>query len=32
MLLDMIHGTIDRRVLLNYRFNPQALKKILPQL
>ncbi len=31
MLLDMIHGTIDRRVLLNYRFDPQALKKILPR-
>jgi hypothetical protein len=30
MLLDMVHGTIDRRVLLNYRFEPQALQKVLP--
>ena len=31
MFLDMIHGTIDRRVLLNYRFDPDALQKTLPK-
>ena len=30
MFLDMVHGTIDRRILLNYRFDPQALQSILP--
>jgi len=30
MFLDMIHGTIDRRILLNYRFDPNALAKVLP--
>src|SRR5262245_55615874 len=28
--LDTIHGTIDRRVLLNYRFDPEILRKVLP--
>lgn len=31
MLLDAIHGTIDRRVLLNYRIDPEVLKGVLPQ-
>jgi hypothetical protein len=31
MFLDMIHGTIERRVLLNYRFDPKVLQKILPE-
>lgn len=30
MWLDMIHGTIERRVLLNYRFEPAALQRALP--
>jgi hypothetical protein len=30
MFLDTIHGIIDRRVLLNYRIDPQALKRVLP--
>lgn len=30
MFLDTIHGTIDRRILLNYRFDPAALQKVLP--
>jgi hypothetical protein len=31
MWLDMIHGTIERRVLLNYRFDPAALQRALPR-
>lgn len=31
MLLDTIHGTIDRRVLLNYRIDPEALTRVLPR-
>src|SRR5947208_318015 len=30
MFLDTIHGTIDRRVLLNYRVDPVALGRFLP--
>lgn len=30
MFLDMVHGTIDRRILLNYRIEPTALQKVLP--
>jgi hypothetical protein len=30
MLLDTIHGTIDRRLLLNFRINPDVLQKVLP--
>ena len=30
MLLDTIHGIIDRRVLLNYRIDPAVLQKVLP--
>lgn len=30
MWLDMIHGTIERRVLLNYRIDPAALQRALP--
>lgn len=30
MLLDTIHGIIDRRVLLNYRIDPAALQAVLP--
>lgn len=30
MFLDMIHGTIERRILLNYRFDPAVLQRILP--
>ncbi len=30
MFLDTIHGTIDRRILLNYRFDAGALQKVLP--
>jgi hypothetical protein len=30
MLLDTIHGLIDRRVLLNYRLDPDALRRVLP--
>ena len=30
MLLDTIHGIIERRVLLNYRIDPEALQKVLP--
>lgn len=30
MFLDTIHGIIDRRVLLNYRIDPDALKRVLP--
>lgn len=29
-LLDSIHGTIDRRILLNYRVDPVALARVLP--
>lgn len=28
--LDAIHGTIDRRILLNYRVDPAALARVLP--
>ncbi|MEQ2010293.1 MAG: DUF2071 domain-containing protein [Limisphaerales bacterium] len=31
MLLDMIHGTIERRVLLNYRVDPAVLHRALPR-
>jgi hypothetical protein len=31
MFLDSIHGIIDRRVLLNYRIDPAALRGVLPQ-
>jgi len=30
MFLDTIHGTIDRRVLLNYRIDPEVLRRVLP--
>jgi hypothetical protein len=30
MLLDTIHGIIDRRVLLNYHIDPAALERVLP--
>lgn len=30
MFLDTIHGIIDRRVLLNYRIEPDVLKRVLP--
>lgn len=30
MLLDTIHGTISRRVLLNYRIDPDAAMRVLP--
>lgn len=30
MFLDTIHGVIDRRVLLNYRLDPDVLKRVLP--
>ena len=30
MFLDTIHGIIDRRVLLNYRLDPNVLKRVLP--
>jgi Uncharacterized conserved protein (COG2071) len=30
MLVDTIHGIIDRRVLLNYRIDPAALQRVLP--
>jgi hypothetical protein len=30
MLLDTIHGIIERRVLLNYRIDPEVLQKVLP--
>jgi len=30
MFLDTIHGIIDRRVLLNYRLDPDALRRVLP--
>jgi Uncharacterized conserved protein (COG2071) len=30
MFLDSIHGIIDRRVLLNYRIDPDVLKRVLP--
>jgi hypothetical protein len=29
--LDTIHGTIDRRILLNYRVDPAVLAQVLPQ-
>lgn len=31
MFLDTIHGVIDRRVLLNYRIDPDALRCVLPE-
>ena len=31
MLLDTIHGTIDRRILLNYRIDPAVLQHVLPK-
>jgi hypothetical protein len=31
MFLDTIHGIIDRRVLLNYRINPEVLRHVLPR-
>src|SRR5579859_8254772 len=30
MDIRMVRGTIDRRILVNYQVDPQALKKILP--
>jgi hypothetical protein len=30
MFLDTIHGIIDRRVLLNYRLDPDVLRRVLP--
>ncbi|MEY2507986.1 MAG: hypothetical protein QOH01_2315 [Verrucomicrobiota bacterium] len=30
MLLDTIHGIIDRRVLLNYHIDPEVLQQVLP--
>jgi hypothetical protein len=30
-LLDTIHGTIDRRVLLNWRLDPEVLQRVLPR-
>lgn len=30
MFLDTIHGVIDRRVLLNYRLDPDTLRRVLP--
>lgn len=30
MFLDVIHGTIERRILLNYRIDPDVLKQFLP--
>jgi hypothetical protein len=30
MLLDTIHGTIARRVLLNYRADPEVIRRVLP--
>jgi hypothetical protein len=30
MFLDTIHGIIDRRILLNYRLDAQALERVLP--
>jgi hypothetical protein len=30
MLVDTIHGTIARRILLNYRIDPDALRRVLP--
>lgn len=30
-LLDTIHGTIDRRILMNYRIDPAVLKGVLPE-
>ncbi len=30
MILDTIHGLIDRRVLLNYRIDPDVLRRVLP--
>ena len=30
MFLDTIHGMIDRRVLLNYRIDPEVLRRVLP--
>src|SRR5438445_303970 len=30
MFLDTIHGIIDRRVLLNYRIDPEVLQRVLP--
>lgn len=31
MFLDLIHGTIDRRILLNYRIDPSVLQKVIPR-
>jgi hypothetical protein len=31
MLIDMIHGMIERRVLLNYRIHPDILQRTLPK-
>ena len=30
MFLDSIHGVIERRILLNYRIDPEVLQKVLP--
>lgn len=31
MLLDTLHGVIDRRILLNFRVDPDALRRVLPR-
>ncbi|MES2524406.1 MAG: DUF2071 domain-containing protein [Gemmatimonadota bacterium] len=31
MILDTVHGIIDRRILLNYRVDPEVLARVLPR-
>src|SRR6266851_9194080 len=31
MRIPVIHGLIDRRILVNYRLDPEVLKKLLPR-
>ncbi len=31
MLVDMVHGIIARRILLNYRIDPESLSRVLPR-
>ena len=31
MRIPVIHGLIERRILVNYRVDPEVLKKLLPQ-
>jgi len=31
VLVDMVHGTIARRILLNYRIDPECLSRVLPR-